>query len=247
MGARSRISPNRGEDHHEISLVDRDGRERRARVEHPFPVRLAHWAIAIALPVLAMSGLQIFRAFPSFGGKVPQTNFVDVPRLLTLGGWLGGAIQWHFTFMWLFLGAGAVYLGFELASGNWRQVVVSRRDLSGVAPMLRHYLFRRPKPAHPGAYNPLQKLAYSAVLGCGGLATISGLALWRPTQLSLLVALFGGFQGVRIAHFVAMCGLLAFLPGHLVMVALAGWNNLRSMVTGFKLEPPVAGESEPPA
>ena len=69
-------------------------------------VRLTHWVNAVAVVVLIGTGLQIFRAFPSFGPKIPQQNFIDVPRLITLGGWLGGALQWHFTCMWRFAGSG---------------------------------------------------------------------------------------------------------------------------------------------
>src|ERR1700733_15157480 len=78
--------------------------------EHPLIVRLAHWLNAIAVFVLVTSGLRIFRAFPSFGPKIPQKNFVIPPPQLTLGGWLGGALQWHFTFMWIFLGSGLMYM-----------------------------------------------------------------------------------------------------------------------------------------
>ena len=69
------------------------------------------------------------------------------------------------------------------------------------------------------------------------MQAISGLALWRPAQLSILVTLLGGFQGVRIVHFAAMCALLAFLPGHLLLVALSGWRSFSSMLTGFEVEP----------
>jgi len=31
-----------------------------------------------------------------------------------------------------------------------------------------------------------------------------------------------------------MCGVLGFMPGHLVMVALHGWRNFASMWVGFK-------------
>ena len=34
-----------------------------------------------------------------------------------------------------------------------------------------------------------------------------------------------------------MCGFLAFTPGHLVMVALHGWNNFASMLVGWKKDP----------
>ena len=74
-------------------------------------MRFTHWANAIAVTVLAMSGMQIFMAFPSFGPKIPQENIVDsIPRAIALGGWLGGALQWHFTFMWFFAGAGLLYV-----------------------------------------------------------------------------------------------------------------------------------------
>jgi thiosulfate reductase cytochrome b subunit len=34
-----------------------------------------------------------------------------------------------------------------------------------------------------------------------------------------------------------MCGFLAFIPGHLIMVALHGWANFFSMFSGWKREP----------
>lgn len=225
-----------GELRRDFELLDRRGRRRRAIFEHPTAVRLAHWAIALAVPLLALSGLEIFSAFPNFGAKIPQRDLVELPMWLGLGGWLGGALQWHFTFVWLFSGAGLAYADYQLASGNWRQVVVARRDFAGVVPMLRHYLRRTPEPDYAGPYNPLQKLAYTTVLGAGLLAFVSGFALWKPVQLAWVVALAGGFRLLRLWHFLAMCGLVAFVPGHLVMVALHGWGNFRSMWTGFKLE-----------
>ena len=114
----------------EIEIVDGSGARRRVRVEHPYPVRLAHWALAIALPILAMSGLQILIAFPSFGPKLPPGPGIAVPRWAALGGWLAGGIQWHFTFMWLFLGAGTIIQsrhsvhGLTTASTIWLSAAV---------------------------------------------------------------------------------------------------------------------------
>jgi thiosulfate reductase cytochrome b subunit len=48
------------------------------------------------------------------------------------------------------------------------------------------------------------------------------------------VDVLGGFRLTRVWHFAAMCGLLAFIPGHLVMVALHGWRNFAGMWTGGK-------------
>jgi thiosulfate reductase cytochrome b subunit len=78
----------------------------------------------------------------------------------------------------------------------------------------------------------LQKLAYTSAIALSILLVTSGLALCKPVQLSWLVAAFGGFRTARMWHFAAMCGLAAFIPGHLVMVALHGWKNFASMWTG---------------
>ena len=57
--------------------------------EHPFVVRFCHWVNTVALFVLVGSGLQIFRAFPSFRAKIPQTVLINWPKTYALGGWLG--------------------------------------------------------------------------------------------------------------------------------------------------------------
>src|SRR5258708_19983735 len=80
----------------------------RAAYEHPLPIRITHWIAAISLFVLVTIGLRIFRAFPSFGAKIPEKILLDVPKSLTLGGWLCGACHCHFTFMWFF--SATVYL-----------------------------------------------------------------------------------------------------------------------------------------
>ena len=48
--------------------------------EHPFVIRLCHWVNAVSLFVMVGSGLQIFRAFPSFGAKIPQKDLINWPR-----------------------------------------------------------------------------------------------------------------------------------------------------------------------
>ena len=206
--------------------------------EHPFFVRVCHWTNAVALGVLMLSGILIFSAFPSFGPKVPEVDLVDgVPPALTLGGWLGGALQWHFTFMWLFAAGGVVYVAAQILSGHGRTVLFSRRDISGVWPMVRHYFLFGPKPEATGQYNALQKLAYTSALLLGALQLLTGLVMYKPTQFSALGALLGGYHRARLLHFLGMCGLLAFIPGHLIMVALHGWDNFRSILTGWKMAP----------
>lgn len=211
--------------------------ERTATYEHSFLIRVTHWLSVIALFVMAGSGLQIYRAFPAFGDKLPRHDFFLIPGRYTIGGWLGGALQWHFTFMWLFMGTGLLYVCYQLVTGTWRQVLFTPRDIAGVWPMFRHYFLFGPKPEQLESYNPLQKLAYSSTIFFGVLSTISGLILFKSAQLSFLVPLLGGYRFIRILHFLALLGFASFIPGHLVMVVAHGWNNFQSIWTGWNFKP----------
>ena len=130
-------------------------------IQHPAVVRVCHWAFALSLLVLIGSGLEVFAAFPSFGEKLPVSDLFVPPSVVRLGGWLGGALQWHFTFAWLLAAAMMLYFTYQFVSGNVRQVLFASGDVRGVWPMARHYLLCGPKPAITETYNPLQKLAYS--------------------------------------------------------------------------------------
>lgn len=221
----------------EISYTARAGEERKAVYEHPFVVRFTHWLNAIVLVVMAGSGLRIYLAFPAFGDKLPPHEFFRFPESLSLGGWLAGALQWHFTFMWLFVGAGVLYVCYELITGNWRQIVFTRNDVPGLWPMFRHYFLFGPKPDQRESYNSLQKLAYTATILLGVLSTVTGLVLYKSAQLSFFIPLLGGYRSARILHFIALLGFAAFIPGHLVMVVVHGWNNFQSMLTGWNFNP----------
>lgn len=209
----------------------------RAAYEHPWIIRVTHWLTAISLVVLIGSGLQIFTAFPSFGPKIPQDDLLDVPEPLRLGGWLAGALMWHFTFMWVFIVTGALYLIYQFASGRYKMVLFTPRDLPGVWPIVKHYFFFQAKPPVVEPYNPLQKLAYTTTTLLGVASVLTGLVLYNPVQFSGLEWAMGGFPRARLWHSLAMCGFLAFIPGHLVMVALHGWSNFVTMLVGWKKDP----------
>jgi thiosulfate reductase cytochrome b subunit len=126
---------------------------------------------------------------------------------------------------------------FQIVSGHYRTVLFTRADAPGVWPMARHYFLFGPKPKVEAQYNPLQKLAYTTVLALGTVQLLSGLVMYKPAQLSALGLLLGGYHGARTVHFLAMCGMLAFVPGHLIMVAIHGWDNFASIFTGWRRHP----------
>jgi Ni/Fe-hydrogenase b-type cytochrome subunit len=215
----------------------KSGEAVQAVYEHRWPVRLSHWINTVTLFVMTGSGFQIFRAFPSFGAKIPQKDLLNWPKAFAIGGWLGGALQWHLTFMWIYIATGLFYLGYQILSGNYRQVLFVSKDVSGVWPMARHYFFFGPKPSALDVYNPLQKLAYTSAIVLGVLSVLTGIAVWKPVQFSWLAWMMGGFHLARVWHFVVMWAIVAFVFGHLVMVVLHGWNNFMSMLTGWKTDP----------
>ena len=60
---------------------------------------------------------------------------------------------------------------------------------------------------------------------------LSGLVLWKSVQFPVLRELLGGYEVARRIHFFAMAALVAFVAGHLSMVALVP-RTLIAMVRG---------------
>ena len=204
---------------------------------HHWLVRVTHWVNAVAFTIMVGSGLRIFDAYPAFarrGESFCCYPFAGkaIPGWLTFGGWLGGARHWHFAAMWLFVLNGLVYLGFVYLHGEWRDLVPRRGDARDAWQMVRFYLFARRDHPRQGKHNALQKLAYFALPLLAALAVATGLAIWKPVQLSWLTALFGGFVWARYWHFVAMLGLVVLAVGHVFMVFAVDPYALRAMTTG---------------
>ena len=205
---------------------------------HPVVVRLTHWISAIALTVMAASGLRIFNAHPSFGrpGDPPFPLWpfegTPIPVSFTLGAWLGGARHWHFAMMWLLVANAVVYLAHLARHGRWRTVVPRHGDWRDALAMARFYLRLRHDHPAQGKHNALQKQAYTAMLLCGAVLVLTGLAIWKPVTLGALTALFGGYTWARWWHFAAMLALGVLVTGHVLMVLVVDPYALRAMTTG---------------
>ncbi|RIX77091.1 cytochrome b/b6 domain-containing protein [Acidovorax cavernicola] len=189
---------------------------------HPLWMRATHWLNALAVLVLVASGWRIYNAAPFF--------FFRFPASITLGGWLGGALQWHFAAMWLLVFNGLVYLGLNIASGRFARKFFPLTP-TGIWRDARAALGGRLSHADPRHYNHVQKLAYLFVIVDLVAIVLSGLVLWKSVQFPLLRELLGGYEAARRVHFVAMAALVAFVAVHLVMVALVP-RTLLTMLRG---------------
>jgi thiosulfate reductase cytochrome b subunit len=206
------------------------------RRHHPL-VRITHWVSAVALVVMATSGLRIFNASPQFAPKGQTFAWwpwegTAVPAVLTFGGWLGGARHWHFAMMWLLVANALVYIGYLWFNGAWRDLVPQRGAVRGALAMARFYLGRVARHPKQGKHNALQQYAYTAMLVLGGVAVVSGIAIWKPVSLGWLAASMGGYHLARWWHFLAMLGLAALVLVHVIMVFAVDPYALRAMTTG---------------
>ena len=189
---------------------------------HPLWVRVTHWVNTFAMVVMIGSGWEIYNASPLFG--------LTYPKSITLGGWLAGALLWHFAAMWLLAVNGLVYIALGLATGRFRRKLFPLRPGEVIADAGAAL---RGKLAHDdlSVYNAVQKLLYLGVILAGIVIVLSGLSIWKPVQLQELTALFGGYDAARYVHFFAMAAIVGFVVIHIVM-ALVVPKSLRAMITG---------------
>ena len=185
-------------------------------------MRLTHWINAVAMVVMITSGWQIYNAYPIF----PFT----FPHWMTLGGWLGGALLWHFAAMWLLMANFLVFVAYGLLFGRYRRKLWPI-SLRGIAVDTWSALRGRLRHEDGGKYNAVQKAMYAGVLLAIALVIVSGFAIWKPVQLHWLTALFGGFQGARLVHFLAMAVIVGFIAVHVVMAVLVP-RAIRAMIFG---------------
>lgn len=190
---------------------------------HPLVVRITHWINAFAVLMMVASGWRIYNSSPLF-------ESFSFPDALTLGGWLAGALQWHFAAMWLLALNGLVYVVYGIVSGHFRRKLLPispRAVLRDVQQALRGKL------AHDdlSVYNAAQRAAYLTLIIALALLVASGLAIWKPVQLQELAALMGGYEGARLVHFICMAVVVLVVVVHVVMVALVP-RTFPTMITG---------------
>ena len=194
-----------------------------ATVVQPAWVRIMHWINAVAIILMIMSGWQIYNASPLFAS-------LRFSHAITLGGWLGGALLWHFAAMWLLTVNGLVYLITGFATGRFKRKLLPITP-GGVISDTKAALTGKLSHADLSKYNQVQKLLYAGIIVVGVLIVLSGLSIWKPVQLQWLTALFGGYDAARYVHFFCMSAIVAFLVIHVALAVLVP-KSLRAMIVG---------------
>jgi thiosulfate reductase cytochrome b subunit len=223
----------------------------RLEKKHPLAIRWMHWVNFPVLFTMIWSGLLIYwndsdnayqhphavyrvgvgsltlvRMFPPWFWKA-----INAPYRVTEG------LGYHFFFMWLFAINGILYVLYLLISGEWRLLVPERRSIKDAIQVTLVDLHLRKGLPPQKKYNGAQRIAYSAVILMGLGSLVTGLSIYKPTQAHWLTTLLGGYEMARWEHFWLTMGFCAFFLVHVGQVFLAGWNNFRSMVSGYEIVP----------
>lgn len=203
--------------------------------KHPLAIRWFHWINFPVLTVMIWSGILIYWANDVYHVG-PVHLFPDwfyqkfnVERRLAEGS------AWHFLFMWLFGINGLLYVLYTMISGEWRYLVPNQNSFKEAIDVVLHDLYLSRKPLPKRKFNGAQQIAYTSIIVMGAGSLVTGIAIYKPVQFSLLTAMLGGYETARFIHFWLMVGYCGFFLIHITQVIKAGWNNFRAMVTGYEL------------
>lgn len=219
--------------------------------KHSLAVRWMHWINFPVLLLMIWSGLLIYWAndvysISVFGYELfrffPKAfyDFLEVDHRLAEG------MSIHFFIMWFFALNGIFYVAYSIISGEWRDLLPNRHSFKEAIQVALHDLYLSKYHPPQKKYNGAQRIAYTSIILMGFGSLITGLAIYKPTQFAWLTNLLGGYELARWFHFWLTIGYVLFFVVHIVQVAKAGWNNFRSMVSGYEFVsvPEIAADEE---
>ena len=209
--------------------------------KHPLAIRWFHWVNFPVLSLMIWSGLWIYWANDVYRlgwGSTTLLKFFPASfnKALSLDHKLGQGMSWHFVLMWAFVLNGLLYVLYTAFSGEWRYLLPTRHSFREAIQVTLYDLGIRKEHPPVRKFNGAQQLAYTSVVLMGLGSVLTGLAIYKPTQLSWLTTLLGGYEFARILHFALTIGYVLFFLVHIAQVVRAGWNNFRAMVAGFEIE-----------
>ena len=217
--------------------------------KHALATRWMHWINFPLLFLMVYSGMLIYWADSQHEGlnahRVYRIGIGDWTLFRFFPGWfyntlhlkfqLAQGLAYHFFFMWFFALNGVAYVLYTFLSGEWRNLVPTRRSFVGAFHVVLHDLGLRKSPLPQEKFNDAQRIAYTGVILMGIGSLLTGVAIYKPTQLHIVTALLGGYEMARWFHFWLTLSYVGFFLMHVAQVIRAGWNNFRAMMIGYQI------------
>lgn len=231
-----------------------------------FPVwlRATHWINVLFIGFMIRSGIQILASYPRLHwGKAarPGSEWLKFTRrkyrtdeyYITLeeeenaspliaqpgGNHLGLGRHWHFFAAMFWVLNGLVYVVLLCVTGQYLRLVPTDWAIFPNAwqQMVQYMTFHPPmKSLYLGVYDPLQQLAYFAVVFLLAPFQIATAAAQSPAveaRFPWYVNLWGGRQSARSLHFLGLVAFVGFIIVHTGFVFLASDNGLPGLVSNF--------------
>ena len=185
---------------------------------HPFPLRAWHWANALIVILLLITGIAL-----------RMTGIPDLPlhsRALFIHRYAG----------WAMVASCLVWLVSSLASGHLRRYYTPKRgDIKGIVSQMKFYVWsifkQQENPFQSTAaekFNPLQKLAYGAIMFVfTPLLVLTGLLFSDIAFIRDHILLWNIVKPIEAAHVVGAYLFALYLVVHVYMATLGR--------TGFRL------------
>ena len=182
------------------------------------PMRINHWAVAIAIVVLIVTGFYIADPFTISSGETVDKFFMGNVRFVHI---LFG------TFL-IFLSIWRLYLAFfSRFHADWRDFL-AWTDIKALIEQIKFYLLISEHPEKKYLYGPMQALAY---MGCWFMVVViivtglimmgagyhAGLTSMVSFVLKPIENLLGGLAMVRYIHHVFTWLFILFIVVHIYM------------------------------
>ncbi len=217
--------------------------------KHSLATRWMHWINFPLLFLMIYSGILIYWADSRYEGLHAHqvyrigighwTLFRFFPRwfynTFHLKFQLAQGLAYHFFFMWFFALNGVAYVIYTFSSGEWRNLIPTRHSIQGAIAVVLHDLGLSRHLPPQQKFNHAQRIAYTGVVLMGSGSLLTGLAIYKPSQLHILTSLLGGYEMARWFHFWLTISYVGFFVVHIAQVIRAGWNNFRAMIIGYQV------------
>ena len=201
------------------------------------PIRVMHWAAALAIVVLATTGLYIGKPFFVTGGEASSHYLMGWVRFL------------HFSSAAVLVTTAIVRVYWLFAGNKFERLAalfpVRPRDWVNMIKQVKYYLMIRPKdaPQYLG-HNPMQQLSYTGMYAVAMVMVVTGFMMYGQsnpgglwyTLFQWAVPYLGGIQIVRFIHHVFTWVFLIFIPVHVYLAMRADvmeqGGTISSIITG---------------
>jgi thiosulfate reductase cytochrome b subunit len=186
--------------------------------------RFWHWAQAVLVILLGITGFEIHGSLRFFG--------------------YAQAVKIHNLAAWSFLVLVAFAIFWHLTTGEWKQYMPTWTNLRAQTEYYLFGIFRNlPHPGKKTALsklNPLQKLVYAGlkviVIPVMALSGLLYMFYRYPQRYEVAALNIHGLKIVALIHTAGAFAFLCFLIAHLYLITTGHTltSNLKAMITGFE-------------